>query len=447
MNKTLVVVRHAKAKRPVEGQPDIERELSEAGKRSMRATLPDSLGLWRSDAGSIEIWSSPALRAHQTADLLAKALKQRKAGVSGDVLDKDFLWTGDFPALADDLHTSNAETIVIVGHNPLVEDWVRFLTGSKIVFATGGMAAVGIDAEALSECMASAESVGLMAEQPIGRLLWFAQGPVSQLWKTLVSMEKTIAEAANTVKTRHEQFFADPDDIETMHKFRVSIRTLRSLVAFVKPWQESAQNEKAQEDLRDIVGITSRLRELDVLAEQAQAFPERSDELVSFCEDRARQERESVMKALGSKRVRKQLDRVCSDLQSIRWKRRYNEEGLEADAVRARFDEMAESLRADLESLDFAEVEKTHDVRKRAKRVRYNAEQFKDIIGDDAVGIAKNMTAHQDNLGAICDARVNIDIINSFSTEDLPEPIAWDLALLRAENETYLYTTLRESRS
>ncbi|MBQ6522223.1 MAG: hypothetical protein IJI15_05295 [Atopobiaceae bacterium] len=56
------------------------------------------------------------------------------------------------------------------------------------------------------------------------------------------------------------------------------------------------------------------------------------------------------------------------------------------------------------------------------------------------------MTAHQDNLGAICDARVNIDIINGFALNELPEPIAWDLALLRAENETFLYKTLRESR-
>ena len=38
MTKTIVIMRHAKAKRPVEGQPDIERPLSEAGQRSMRAT-------------------------------------------------------------------------------------------------------------------------------------------------------------------------------------------------------------------------------------------------------------------------------------------------------------------------------------------------------------------------------------------------------------------------
>ena len=71
--------------------------------------------------------------------------------------------------------------------------------------------------------------------------------------------------------------------------------------------------------------------------------------------------------------------------------------------------------------------------------------KFMPLIGADAVDIAKNMTAHQDNLGAICDARVNVDLINSFDAETLPEAVAWDLALLRAQNETFLYSTLKSS--
>ena len=60
--------------------------------------------------------------------------------------------------------------------------------------------------------------------------------------------------------------------------------------------------------------------------------------------------------------------------------------------------------------------------------------------------VAQEMKDRQDDLGAICDARVNIGIIDSLATEDLPEPVAWDLALLRAKNETFLYTALRDSR-
>ncbi|MBQ6522224.1 MAG: hypothetical protein IJI15_05300, partial [Atopobiaceae bacterium] len=86
--------------------------------------------------------------------------------------------------------------------------------------------------------------------------------------------------------------------------------------------------------------------------------------------EQAAVERASVMKALSSKALQKKLDRVSDELRSIKWKRRYRDEGIDPDEPRRRFDAMAEELQGDLETLDFAEVEKTHDVRKQAKRVR-----------------------------------------------------------------------------
>ncbi|MBO7701774.1 MAG: CHAD domain-containing protein [Eggerthellaceae bacterium] len=443
MTKTIVIMRHAKAKRPVEGQPDIERPLSEAGKRSMRATLCDSLAFWPKGNPGAEIWSSPAERTRQTAELLTAACKQKGIDTGGDFELLDCLWEGDAAALKEALKATEAETVFIVGHNPFVEDWVRELTGSRIVFATGAMACIAVDVDAFGTPDGAEPDDGRTFPH---RLLWFAQGPISQRWKTLVTMEKVIAKAVDTVHEREDAFFADPDDAETMHKLRVSIRTLRSLIAFVRPWQDRSQNDAANADLRDIVAVTSRLRELDVLAEQARESSDDTGELVAFCEEQAAVERASVMKALSSKALQKKLDRVSDELRSIKWKRRYRDEGIDPDEPRRRFDAMAEELQGDLETLDFAEVEKTHDVRKQAKRVRYSAERFSEILGDDAVQVSKDMTAHQDNLGAICDARVNIDIINGFALNELPEPIAWDLALLRAENETFLYKTLRESR-
>jgi CHAD domain-containing protein len=276
------------------------------------------------------------------------------------------------------------------------------------------------------------------------RLLWFVQGPVSQNWRTMVQMEKVIRQASENVETRLDAFFDDPDDVETMHKFRVSIRTLRSLLAFLKPWQDRAQNQAMQADLKEVVAATSRLRELDVLSEQAAESEGASPGFVEFCESEAAAERERVSEFLAGKGVSKRLSRVRDQAKSIRWRSRPRKCGLPASEVRARFDAMAGELGADLECLDLAKVEETHDVRKSAKRVRYAAENFKELIGDDAVGIAKGMTAHQDNLGAVCDARVNIEIIDGFlERPDLPEPVAWDLALMKAENETFLYSTLR----
>ncbi len=129
---------------------------------------------------------------------------------------------------------------------------------------------------------------------------------------------------------------------------------------------------------------------------------------------------------------------------SVTWKKSLNQRGISEKKIRARFDAMVAELEGELADLKLSDVERTHDVRKRAKRVRYAAENFKEILGDEAPAIAKGMTSHQDNLGAVCDARVNIALINEFLERNIPEHVAWELTLLRAQNETFLYSALRD---
>ena len=433
MSDTIILMRHGKAQRPAEDMLDIERKLTESGKRSLAATLPRSLGLLPVDAKT-EVWSSPAARAEQTARIMLKACKRHGAKIGNDIAVVDALWSQDEEAFLAQVRDCKADCVIAVGHNPFIEDLTAKLTGSRIDFATGGFAAMKLPVEN-----------GADQPETSGRLLWFAQGPISQRWKTLVHMEGIIGDCEDAVHERLQAFLDNPDDIETMHKFRVSCRTLRSLVAFIKPWQDAKQNQSVQDDLKSIVAETSRLRELDVLTEQAADMETSSTDLVEFCALRAEEERERVMGALQSKRIAKRLENVRSELHSIKWRKELALNGLEAGEVRKRFDGLASSLESDLASLNLADVEKTHDVRKSAKQVRYDAEKFMPLIGSDAVDIAKNMTAHQDNLGAICDARVNVDLINTFEADELPEAVAWDLALLRAQNETFLYSTLKNA--
>lgn len=435
MAETLILMRHGKAQRPADGKPDIERQLSAAGKRALRASLPSSIAFMQADMGQVEIWSSPAARAEQTARIMLNVCKDARIDVYDDVRINESLWTQDLPKVLEEVRASSAHTVVAVGHNPFIEDATASLSGSRIVFATGALATLKLD---------SGNEGQAIGETPQSRLLWFAQGPISQNWKTLVCMERVLAESADAVSQRLDAFTDDPNDPETMHKFRVSIRTVRSLVAFIEPWQNPVQNGAVQNDFKAIVSKTSRLRELDVLAQQAQDMEGASEQLVAYTQELAANEREKVLKDLTSKRTAKRLESAITRLHNVKWKRKVESRGLPSEAIRTRFDELAENLNDELITLDLSDVEKTHDVRKNAKRVRYDAEKFSGLVGADALEIAKGMTAHQDNLGSICDARVNIDIINGLPLHDLPDAVAWDLALLRAENETYLYRTLRQ---
>lgn len=82
---------------------------------------------------------------------------------------------------------------------------------------------------------------------------------------------------------------------------------------------------------------------------------------------------------------------------------------------------MEAELERGLESVDFGDHDATHKLRKRAKRVRYVAERFPDLLGDVAERAAKEAKAVQDRLGALCDARVNRTIARGFPTDGLSE--------------------------
>ncbi len=71
MVKTLVLIRHGVSER---GSEDMSRELTRAGQRALSANYPHIFGLLGPEGEEAEIWTSPALRALETAEIVAEAL-------------------------------------------------------------------------------------------------------------------------------------------------------------------------------------------------------------------------------------------------------------------------------------------------------------------------------------------------------------------------------------
>ena len=264
---------------------------------------------------------------------------------------------------------------------------------------------------------------------------------------TLARLQRGIAQTAEAIEDRRKAFFNNPEDIETIHRFRTNTRALRSVVAVIKPWQKTRQNAETQAILKEVVRCTSRLRELDVLEKNVRADPNASPKLLTFCKDEASAERKRVLKALASKRVARSFRRAIASAKAIAWKKRYAKYGLPQDVVQARFDALIKAVGAEIAHMDLMDSEQTHDVRKRAKRVRYVAELASNTLGPDAVDVAKNMTAHQDALGDVCDARVNIRLTSEFLLRDLPKPVKKGLIRLRKQNEAILCELLESSET
>lgn len=161
MALTVVLVRHGEAKGKVLGQTDFDRELTSWGIEALSEAFPRAMGLVDVTAAS-ELWMSPAVRARQTAQIANETLQIetcRELRCLYDQDDDEFL---------EELSQTNADTIVVVGHIPFMEDMAAHLCGQYLGFSTGAAAAISIDDKRVRE---------LATGRVRGRLLWFVQGP------------------------------------------------------------------------------------------------------------------------------------------------------------------------------------------------------------------------------------------------------------------------------
>lgn len=428
MDRIIVLVRHGKAQTIEEGQQDVDRALTAAGKRALMATLPRTLALLKSDPafteGEVAIWTSPTVRTHQTAQLVAHALH-----LPENFEDHACFIGQDEYAFLAEVQESDANVVIAVGHNPFMDGVAERLCGVPVPFKTGAIGAFRATEEAASD-----------------NLLWFVQGPAVDRWKTLATLEKIIGKRMDAVEGNLEAYLQNSDDAEAMHKFRVSIRTTRSLLAFVEPFMKSEQNREAQAALRKLVLQTSRLRELDVLCDQAVSLDPPAPELMDACWAARRYENERVMTALQSKKSQAALKCARKAIDRMEWKKSVERQGLSHEDIELRFTVMLQAFEDELSSIDYGDVEATHKLRKHAKRLRYAATWFADLLSDTAADVSHQMEGLQDDLGALCDARVNSAIIDSFPREGLSDAAVWGLNVLKARQDEFLYSKLRESK-
>ena len=216
-----------------------------------------------------------------------------------------------------------------------------------------------------------------------------------------------LRDGQRTVERRLDAFLANPDDVETIHRLRISIRTLRSLLAFASPFLKRRRHCLLQADLRSVVIETSRLREYDVMLRDVRALGVPSGELVEKISELRDLERDRVVGVMRGRHTRRALARVRRRVGSLPWKDSVRRRGVTRDDVLAVFDELVRSVDEGYATVDRSDADAVHTLRKRAKRVRYVGESFGALLGARAVAEGARMKGVQDELGDVCDARVN----------------------------------------
>jgi phosphohistidine phosphatase len=138
MNKKLLLLRHAKSSWEDPNLSDYERPLNNRGKQNA-STMGNFLK--KENLVSDLIISSTAKRANKTANIIAK-----KSGYDKKILESKVLYGASVDDYTNVIREINNEhkVILLVGHNPTIEEVVEKIIGERCIMKTCSLAHIDL---------------------------------------------------------------------------------------------------------------------------------------------------------------------------------------------------------------------------------------------------------------------------------------------------------------
>lgn len=139
--KTLYLVRHAKASLENRNKRDIERPLLDEGLKHTKHIIDF---LYKNHTEIDLIFSSPAVRALQTAYILARALNLPFESIKNELT----LYDGDADKITNLFYDipQSIDKLMIVGHNPSITNFANLLLAEPIDYLpTSGLVCIQFD--------------------------------------------------------------------------------------------------------------------------------------------------------------------------------------------------------------------------------------------------------------------------------------------------------------
>ena len=424
MTLQIVFIRHGIAEAGSSGQGDFERRLTKKGTQKLQDTLPFLLPLLHADR-EILIWSSPLVRARETAAIAAGIFRVKEIEVY------DFIGEGyfnEFWNAVGNLSPSVERTILVVGHEPTMSYWSQALCGIFLSFKKG----------------AAAGFVYRTGGPETAELQWFLQPEGMEMLRAKTNSSKILGDISDMllrhlhqVVLERDNFLEEPVNPETAHQLRVSIRKLRSLLFFLKPFQKDKQNASMQGNLKKLVTEFSYLRELDVLADACNTFSKEHQDAMAvdsaifgILREERSQEAQRVISAVSTVDCVDSLYDIEVEMQKAPWKRNIDENESVMTRINERFEDLFDTYERLAASADYNNAVATHALRIEAKKLRYVLLGLEPLTDGKFGIIGTELKEAHDKLGQLCDARRNKDILHNFDSKDLPEKAHLELQAL-----------------
>ena len=142
--KTLLLMRHAKASPSVSGMADFDRPLLDEGRAAARRIGKSLKGQILVDTAL----SSTAARARETIETVLQS-----AAMPIDVRDDQRIYEGGPLSLLEVVSEidNDSNAVLLVGHNPALEELVQVLTGEDVHLSPGTLAKIDLEVNEWSE--------------------------------------------------------------------------------------------------------------------------------------------------------------------------------------------------------------------------------------------------------------------------------------------------------
>lgn len=138
----IIFFRHGKAEPISDAQPDIARELTSIGCKKVKQAARGIAKCLFPEC-KILIWTSPATRAEQTAQLL-----KAEFGKRASVRIIDALYSCTLDEVRSEWSGLPSDTVLfIVGHEPMLGDWIHALCGATVQLRPASAASVNFDGQ------------------------------------------------------------------------------------------------------------------------------------------------------------------------------------------------------------------------------------------------------------------------------------------------------------
>jgi len=221
-----------------------------------------------------------------------------------------------------------------------------------------------------------------------------------------------------------EPALRDPDAVEDLKRYRVATRRLRAALRVFEAALPKRAVGAISPELRDLARAVGRVRDLDVrigglvawAADSGAPAPDVEPVRAAWAAERAAAAAD-VAHRLETKRHARLLDDLAGLV------RQPDSEGdTKGPAVRDRAGSATwaafERVRSVAAELDAADLEVLHDLRIRAKRLRYTLEFLGPVLGADRDWLVARLVSLQDHLGALHDADLAAAAAQTFLADD-----------------------------